>query len=89
MDLDKAAMLEGMVVLTRATLQGVADHVRDHVPEEYRREMMLKIGTAMAELTDVSWMLHARYPVLDPYPEETRLGAEMRAKAAAKKKKRD
>jgi hypothetical protein len=59
--------------------------VRDNVPEDYRREMMLKIGAAMAELNDVSWMLHARYPVLDPYPEETRLGAEMRAKAALKK----
>lgn len=86
MNLDKAAMIEGMVVLSRAMLQEVADRVRDNVPEDYRREMALKIGAAMAELNDVSWMLHARYPILDPYPEETRIAAEMRAKAASEKK---
>lgn len=86
MELDKAAMLEGMVVLTRATLQGVADHVRDNVPDEYRREMLIKIGTAMTELLEISWMIHKEHPVLNPYPEETRLGEEMRAKAALKKK---
>ncbi len=86
MELDKAAMLEGMVVLSRAMLMEVADRVRDHVPESHRREMMLKVGRAMAELTEISWMIHEGHPILNPYPEETKLAAEMRAKAALKKK---
>ena len=87
MDLNKAAILEGMVVMSRTTLQGLADHVRDNVPAEIRREMMLKIGTAMAELLEISWMIHAEHPVLNPYPEETRIAAEIRAKAALEKKR--
>ena len=87
MELDKAAILEGMVVMSRATLQGLADHVRDNVPTEIRREIMLKIGTAMAELSEISWMIHKEHPILNPYPEETRIAAEMRAKAALERKR--
>jgi hypothetical protein len=86
MDLNKAAMLEDMLVISRDMLQGLADHVRDSVPVEQRREMLIKIGTAMTELLDISWMLHAEHPALNPYPEETRLGAEIRARAAVGKK---
>ena len=87
MDLNKATMLESRLVMSREMLQGLADYVRDNVPEEMRRKMMLKIGTAMAELLHISWMIHDEHPVLNPYPEETRLGEEMRANAAAKKKR--
>ena len=87
MDLDKAAMLEGMLVMSRTMLQEVADRVRDNWPGETRREPMLKIGTAMTELLDISWMIHTEHPVLNPYPEETRLGEEIRAKAALEKKR--
>ena len=82
MDLNQAATLEGMLVISRHLLQGVADYVRDNVPGEQRREMAIKIGTAMTELLVISWSIHEEHPVLNPYPEETRLAAEMRAKRA-------
>jgi hypothetical protein len=78
MDKDFAARLEGMVLGSRMTLQSVAEFVRDHAPEADRRAMLLKIGTAMSELLDISWMIYERHPSLDPYPEETRLAAAMR-----------
>ncbi|MCA0303817.1 MAG: hypothetical protein LCH95_15535 [Proteobacteria bacterium] len=78
MDKTDAAKLEGLLLGGRLHLHAIADHVRDHVPEEDRRAWLLKIGTAMAELLQVSWTLYERHPGLDPYPEETRLAEQMR-----------
>jgi hypothetical protein len=61
-----AAKLEGMMVASRRHLQALADHIRDNVPEDHRRPFLVKVGTAMAELLDVSWTLHDMYPDLDP-----------------------
>ncbi len=80
MDVNHAATLEGMLVISRHLLQGVADYVRDNVPTDQRREMLLKVGGAMTELLYISWKIHDEHPVLNPYPEETRIAAEMRAK---------
>jgi hypothetical protein len=85
MDVEKAAVLEGMVIGARATLDALADHVRDVVPPESRRLMILKIGSAMADLIDVSRMIHDQHPILNPHREEERIAAEMRAAAASDK----
>jgi len=75
MERDKAAILEGMAVASRMFLQSLAEHVRENVPDPQRRAMMLKIGTAMSELIDISRMLYDEHPSLDPYPEESRIDA--------------
>jgi hypothetical protein len=61
-----AAKLEGMIGSSRMHLHAVAEFIRDTVPEEHRRAFLVKVGTAMAELLDVSWALHDMYPDLDP-----------------------
>jgi hypothetical protein len=66
MDLNHAAKLEGMLLISRHLLQGVADYVRDNVPDDQRREMLIKIGTAMTELLDISWRLREEHAVLEP-----------------------
>jgi hypothetical protein len=38
---------------------------------------MLKIGTAMAELLDISRMIHDEHPGLNPHREEERLAEKM------------
>ena len=78
MDLEAAAKLEGLLLGGRLHLHAIADHVRDHAPEQDRRAYLLKIGTAMTELLQISWALYERHPGLDPYPEETRLAEQMR-----------
>jgi len=62
----EAAKLEGMMTASRMYLQVIADYIRDNVPEDHRRPFLVKVGTAMAELLDVSWTLHDMYPDLDP-----------------------
>ncbi len=78
MDRDKAATLDGMVLASRLFLQSLADYVRENVPEQQRRAIILKIGTAMAELLDISRMIHDEHPTLNPHREEERLAREMR-----------
>ena len=67
-----AAKLEGMIVSSRMHLHAVAEYIRDTVPDEHRRAFLVKVGTAMAELLDVSWTLHDMYPDLDPDAEHRR-----------------
>jgi len=57
-----------MMVATRMYLQAVADYIRDAVPEDHRRPFLLKVGTAMAELLDVSWALYEMHPDINPDP---------------------
>lgn len=83
MDKDAAAKLEGMMLGSRMLLQSVADFVRENVPEQERYAVAIKIGTAMAELLDVSWMIYDQHPDLNPYPEETRLAAELRGRSSS------
>jgi hypothetical protein len=64
MDRTSAAELEGMLMAARRPLQALADHVRENVPGERRREVMIKIATAMAELIDVSRMTTRNSPNL-------------------------
>jgi hypothetical protein len=73
-----AAELEAMLMATRQPLQALADHVRENVPGERRREVMIKIATAMAELIDVSRMIYEEFPELDPHREEERIALEMK-----------
>ncbi len=77
--MEDAAKLEGMLLGGRLHLHAIADHVRDHVPEQDRRAWLLRIGTAMTELLQISWALYERHPGLNPYPEETRIAEEIRA----------
>ena len=81
MDKDTAAKLEGMLLGGRLHLHAIADHVRDHAAEQDRHEFLLKIGTAMTELLQISWALYKRHPGLDPYPEETRLANEIKERS--------
>jgi hypothetical protein len=83
MDKETAAKLDGMMIGSRMLLQSVADFVRDNVPEQERCAVALKIGTAMAELLEISWMIHDQHPSLNPYPEETRLAAELRDRSSS------
>jgi hypothetical protein len=83
MDKDTAAKLEGMMIGSRMLLQSVADFVRENVPEQERYPIALKIGTAMAELLEISWMVHDQHPSLNPYPEETRFTAELRGRSSS------
>ena len=83
MDKDAAAKLEGMMIGSRMLLQSVADFVRENVPEQERYPIALKIGTAMAELLEISWKIHDQHPSLNPYPEETRLAAELRGRSSS------
>ena len=81
MDIEAAAKLEGMVVGSRMLLESLADFVCENLPEEDRKAIALKIGGALAELSDISWALYERHPSLNPYPEETKLAAELRQSA--------
>ena len=78
MEKDNAAKLEGMLWGSRRLLEAVADYVRENAPEGRQREIMLKIGTAMSEFNDLSWMIYREHPGLNPYPEETEIAARMR-----------
>ena len=78
MDRDKAATFEGMALASRMLLQSLADYVRENIPDQQRRAIILKIGTAMAELLDISRMIYDEHPSLNPYQEEERLAATMR-----------
>ena len=78
MDRDRAATLEGMMRGFRMLLEAMADYVRESVPDDQSEKVMMKIGTALGELTDISWMIYKEHPHLNPYPEETKLAAEMR-----------
>ncbi len=78
MDKETAAKLEGMMLGSRMLLQSIADFVRENVPEQDRHTIALKIGTAMTELLDVSWLIYDQHPSLNPYQEEERLARERR-----------
>jgi hypothetical protein len=65
---DEAAKLEGLIMASRMLLQALADHIRETVPEESRRPFLLKIGTAMAELIDISRAVYDEHPSLNPHP---------------------
>jgi hypothetical protein len=82
MDKETAAKLEGMMLGSRMLLQSVADFVRENVPEEERHAIAIKIGTAMAKLLDVSWMIYGQHPGLNPNQEEERLAAERRGSSS-------
>jgi hypothetical protein len=76
MDKETAAKLEGMTLGSRMLLQSIGDFVRENVPEQDRHTIALKIGTAMTELLDISWMIYGQHPSLNPYQEEERLARE-------------
>ena len=78
MDRDKAATLEGMALASRMFLQSLADYARENVPDQQSRAIILKIGTAMAELIDISRMIYDEHPGLNPHQKEERLAAKMR-----------
>ena len=88
MDKDKAATLDGMMRASRMLLEAMAGYVRESVPKDQQQKIMMKIGTALGELTDISWMIYDEHPHLNPYPEETKLAAEMR-KASPSSKQAD
>ena len=75
---NKAATLDGMMRASRMLLEAMAGYVRESVPEDQQRKVMMKIGAAMGELTDISWMIYDEHPHLNPYPGETKLAAETR-----------
>jgi hypothetical protein len=78
---EAAAQLQGMMTASRALMQGIADFVRENVPDAQRRDVMLKIGAAMAELCDISRMIYDEHPALNPYAEEDRIARDLRAAA--------
>lgn len=78
MNRDKAATLEGMMLAARALLQGIADYTPEAAADPQRHTVMLKIGTAMSELIDVSRMIYGEHPDLNPYAEEDALAASLR-----------
>ena len=81
---DKAATLpKGWHLASRMFLQSFADYVRENVPDQQRRAIILKIGTAMAELIDISRMIYDEHPGLNPHQEEERLAARMRGASSS------
>ena len=87
MDKDPAAKLDGMMIGSRMLLQSVVDFVRENVPEQEQYPIALKIGTAMAELLEISWMIHDQHPSLNPDPEATRIAAELRSRSSSDENK--
>ena len=85
MEQDKAAKLDGMVLATRMLLESLADYIRENVPDARRREIMLKVGTAMAELIDISRMIYDDHPRLNPYAEEEEIAARLRGSGSPAK----
>ena len=83
MDKETAAKLEGMMLASRMLLQSIGDFVRDNVSEQDRHAIALKIGTAMTELLDVSWLIYDQHPSLNPYQEEERLARERRGNSSS------
>ena len=86
MDKDKAATLDGMMRASRMLLEAMAGYVRESVPEDQQQKVMMKIGTALGELTDISWMVYDEHPHLNPYSEETKLAEEMRKASPSSKR---
>jgi hypothetical protein len=64
-------------------LQSLADYARENVPEQQRRAIILKIGTAMAELLDISRLIHDQHPSLNPYRAEERLAEKTRGTSSS------
>ena len=83
MDKETAAKLEGMMLGSRMLLQSIADFVRENVPEQDRHTIALKIGTAMTELLDISWLIYDQHSSLNPYQEEERLARERRGSSSS------
>ena len=67
MEKENAAKLEGMLVASRLLLESFSDFIRENVPTDKRRTMMIKLGRAMSELVDVSRMIYDEHPDLDPH----------------------
>jgi hypothetical protein len=59
--------------------------VHEKVPENRRREVAIKIATAMAELIDVSRMVYEEYPDLNPHLKEERIALEMKRSISGRK----
>jgi hypothetical protein len=79
MDRDTAAKLEGMMLASRAQIEHIAEFVRLQVPAPQQRAIMLKIAAALTELIHISRVIHDEHAHLNPWKEEERLAAEMRA----------
>ncbi|WP_395713508.1 hypothetical protein [Reyranella sp.] len=84
---DSAPQLEGMDDGVPRIVAGGADYVRENAPDSECRDVMLKIGAAMAELCDISRMIYAEHPALNPYAEEYEIARKLRETAEPDKGK--
>ena len=88
MDEYTAARLEGMLIGSRGHLEMLAAHIRDAVPAERRRELLLKIGWALSDLVDISREIYKEHPKVNPYFEDERTSAQRYAAHMREKAKR-
>ena len=83
MDKYTAGKIEGMLVAVRHSIEfAIADELRKAIPPEKLHSRMLKLGTALAELIDLSRELYDEHPELNPHLEAERETAEFRRRKA-------
>ena len=70
-----AAKIDVMMAGALLHLTGLADYIRENVPTEQRRKFLRKVADVMAEIIEVSKMIHEEHPELNPYLEEQRAAA--------------
>ncbi len=69
MEKNEAVKIEGMLLGSRMHLSAVAEHLRTVSEGKKRKDMMLKIGKAMAELWEMSREIYEEHPDLNPHRE--------------------
>jgi hypothetical protein len=79
MDKIAAARLDGMLIAARGQIAAIADPLRVAAAPERLQDLMLKLGTAMSELLDISWEIHDEDPDLDPEPEARQRAEDIRS----------
>jgi hypothetical protein len=74
-----AAQLDGMLIAARRQIGEIADPLRVAAAPERLRDLMVKLGTAMSELLDISWEIYDEHPDLDPEPEARQRAEDIRS----------
>jgi hypothetical protein len=87
MDKSAAGKIEGMLSAARRQLELVAAELRETTPVKKRRPLILKIGTAMTELVELSWDIYDEHPELNPDLEAERTNAQRHAAEQLRKRR--
>lgn len=66
MDEKTAIRLDGMLINTRACLDGIAHYMQSNVSKDEFSSLITLIGAAMAETVEFSCRLHTEFPGIVP-----------------------